>query len=249
MNKFFSYYSALCTGINTSSVFTFDPLVISIKKMLVEELKQIVFYIEKLTNSNFDMSLYRDKVIEFISLLIVNLDFNKESFFVIIQDLNDNKLKLEEIYKKYCSDNSLTPELFAQKSYVLKTKDDILKILNEYERQNDYEVIDYSLNKKNLSDIIISLVLNACNCLIELKNFGIDYIEAKKEVLKLLNSSNFPQLSDEEWKEKIKEFSHCNYKITRELYKKIIEKYGPIRNSIVSTSKYKGKAIFILIMK
>ena len=80
MNKFFNYYNYLCIGANTPSVFSYDPYITAIKEMLVSELQQIVYYIEKLKGLNMDMSGYRDKVIDFISVLIVNLDFKKESF-------------------------------------------------------------------------------------------------------------------------------------------------------------------------
>ena len=73
MNRFFNYYNSLCIGANSPNVFSFDPYIIAIKEMLVSELRQMVFYIEKLKNLDVDMSVYRDKVIEFISILVVNL--------------------------------------------------------------------------------------------------------------------------------------------------------------------------------
>ena len=85
MTKFFNYYNSLCVGANSPSVFSFDPYLIAIKEMLISELRQIVFYIEKLKDLDVDMSVYRDKVIEFIAILIVNLDFRRESFFTIVQ--------------------------------------------------------------------------------------------------------------------------------------------------------------------
>ena len=91
MNKFFNYYDSLCVGANTPTVFAFDPYVTAIKELFVSELQQIVFYIEKLKKLEIDMSVYTDKVIEFISILIVNLDFRKERFFVIMEDLYNNK--------------------------------------------------------------------------------------------------------------------------------------------------------------
>ena len=47
MTKFFNYYNSLCTGENSPNTFSFDPYMFAIKDMLLLELAQIVFYIEK----------------------------------------------------------------------------------------------------------------------------------------------------------------------------------------------------------
>lgn len=245
MNKFFNYYNYLCIGANTPSVFSYDPYITAIKEMLVSELQQIVYYIEKLKGLNMDMSGYRDKVIDFISILIVNLDFKKESFFVIIEDLYNNKKKLEELYINACKDFDGEPVLLAKEKENLSSKETILKALNEHEKNISDKKITLSENKKILYEIMINIVLNACNCLIELKHYGIDFPQAKDEVLKLFNSSNFPSDDDEKWKEKIMDFAKCNYKIVKLLNSAIIEKFGPVKDADVSLSKKKGKAILV----
>ena len=245
MNKFFNYYNSLCIGSNSPNVFSFDPYLIAIKEMLIFELRQIVFYIEKLKDLNVNMSLYRDKVIEFISVLIVNLDFKKESFFAIVEDLYENKNLLQDMYNSECEKQGVLPQKIDVIESKLVDKGSIIKILNDYEQNLSNDLSSLSLNKKILYQIMINLVLNACNCLIDLKNYGIDFVEAKEEVLKLFNASNFINADESEWIRTIRTFAKCNYKIMLTLNNKIIEKYGPISKSVVPLSTKKGKAILV----
>ena len=244
MNKFFYFYNSLCNGSNTPTAFSFDPYIIAVKEMLVSELQQIVYYIEKLKDLNIDMSEYRDKVIDFISILIVNLDFKKESFFIIVEDLYNNKKKLEDMYINACEDIQKEPVLLAKDKINLNSKESIIKALNEPDKN---ELNNYELSSKNkiLYELMVNIVLNACNCLIELKNYGIDFIEAKEEVLCLLNTPNEKTSSFEELKEKIKKFSECNYIIVKLLNKTIEEKFGPAEKTNVNLHAKKGKAILV----
>ena len=247
MNKFFNYYNSLCVGANAPAVFAFDPYVTAIKELFVSELQQIVYYIEKLKSLSVDMSDYTDKVIEFVSVLIVNLDFRKESFFVIMEDLYNNKKMLEKMYISACEKAEKTPKPLSETSMDLSSKEIILKALNEREKNinnKDFQQ-DFSRNRKILYEIMINLVLNSCNCLIELKGFNVDFEKAKNQVLKLLNTTNIPSLTDEELIVVIKNFSLCNYKIMKLLYSTITEKFGPVIKKDVPLSYKKGKAILV----
>ncbi len=245
MNKFFNYYTSLCAGVNTPSIFSTDPFIISIKQMFLNELQQIVYYIEKLKDLNIDMSEYTDKVIEFISVIINNMDFQKENFFVIIEDLYNNKLLLEKLYISSCEKMDISPDLLNAYKQDLSSKDNILKALNEYEKNLQLSKSELNKNKKTLYEIIINLVLNACNCLIELKNYGVNSKDAKNKVLKLLNSSNFPSVTEEDLIFTIKKFSKSNYMIMKLLNETIIDNFGPIIEKEVSICKKKGKAILV----
>ena len=245
MNRFFNNYNSLCLGANSPAVFSFDPYFSAIKDMLVSELRQIVYYIEKLKDFDIDMSEYTDKVIEFVSILIVNLDFRRESFFVIVEDLYNNKNNLQKLYSEICLKFDIKPEIINEDELALSDKESIIKALNEHEKNRNERKEHLTTNKKNLYEIMINLVLNACNCLIELKRYGDDFIEAKQEVLKLFNASNFPASTEEVWINKIKEFSRWNYEISKRLDNRIIEKFGPMRKTKAQFLMKEGKAILV----
>lgn len=244
MYKFLNYYNSLCSGLNNSAAFAHDPYITAIRELLVFELQQVVYYIEKLKDFDVDMKKYTDKVIEFISILIVNLDFQKESFFVITKDLYENKKSLEQLYIAACEEDNIKPELLTETN--LSSRENILRALNDRElnaKNNSVEEVDNG--RKNLYEIIINLVLNACNCLIELKNYSLDFSEAKDQVLKLLNSSNIPSLNQEDLIKTIKDFSKCNYKIMQKLYSAENQKYGPSTSRKVEIGEKAGKCILV----
>ncbi len=230
MNKFYYYYNPVCEGYNSPTVFANDPYVNAIKDMFISEIQQLVFYIQKLKTLNVDMSVYTDKVIEFISVLIVNLDFQKESFFTIFEDLYNNKVMLKKMYISACENEAIKPDLLSSEIENLSSKDVILKILNEKEKKLEFKTgeNDNTLTKKYFYEIIVCLVLNACNCLIELKNYNINFTEGKNCVLNLLNQTNFPLLTNDEIKELIKNFSECNYQIMKRFYEAISKKFENI---------------------
>ncbi len=246
MNKFF-YYNPLCTGTNTPSIFANDPYVNAIKEMFIFELQKVAYYVQKLIDLNTDMYLYLDKIIEFISVLIVNLDFKKESFFVIIEDLYNNKVMIRKMYEAKCNELNIKPELLPDNNENLSSKDIILKMLNDEERNKNNKIPFKNIDKKkkSLYEIILCIVLNACNSIIELKSYNEDFKEAKEAVLKLFNATNFLTLSEKELISVINDFSKYGYKTTKELYRKINEKYGPIIKNRVSLQRKQGKSILV----
>ncbi len=246
MNKFF-YYNALCSGSNTQSVFSIDPYVTAIKELLVSELKQVVYYIEKLRSFDFDMSSYTDKVIEFITVLIVNLDFTKENTFIIIEDLYNNKKMLEKMYISACEKADLEPDLFSENTGNLSSKDIILKALNEKEKDIKTSGLNLKTdkNKKYLYEIMMNIVLNACNKLIELKSYGISLENAKNNVLSFLNTTNIPSLSDDELKNIIRNFAKNNYETTKILYNTLMKRFGPVSKTKVDVCEKEGQAVLV----
>lgn len=244
MNKFF-YYNSLCLGSNTQSVFSIDPYVTAIKELLVSELKQVVYYIEKLRDLDFDMNSYTDKVIEFITILIVNLDFTKENTFIIIEDLYNNKKMLEKMYISASEKLGIETELFPENSKNLSSKDIILKALNEKEKDIKTNNEKIEKNRKYLYEIMMNIVLNTCNKLIEIKSYGITCENAKNQVLKFLNTTNIPSLSDKELIEIIKNFAQTSFETTKTLYNTLMNKFGPISKTKVDVIEKEGKAILI----
>ena len=115
MNKYFHYFHPSCSEGTSSVSFAYDSTVIALKELLLFELQQIAYYIDKLSSLGVDVSIKRDKVVEFISIVITNLYLKRESFELIVKDLEDNKDKLEAEYISVCSDLSKEPELLTEK--------------------------------------------------------------------------------------------------------------------------------------
>lgn len=245
MEKFFYCYNSNCKAVNSTSVYSYDPYFLAIKKLLFLELRQITFYIQKLKDLNVDMSPYIDKVVEFIYVLIINLDFKRENFFEIIQDLYKNKCDLKNKYILLCKDKNTENEACNINEIDLTSRTEILKVLNDFEKNIQSENSLLPENKQCLYNVMLALLLSTCNYLIELKEFDINLIKEKDLVIDLLNSSELSSVDDNLSIEKINNFTKLNFEIYKILNSVIFEKYGSIQNSIVQTSVKKGKSILV----
>jgi len=244
MNKFF-YYNSLCSGSNLQSVFSIDPYISAIKELLLSELKQVVYYIEKLRALDFDMSVYTGKVIEFIAVLIVNLDFSKDSTFIIIEDLYDNKKMLEKMYISACEKSGIDAQLFPETEDNLSSKDIIIKALNARGIKTAAQASRAGAAAKYFNEIMVNIVLNTCNKLVELKNLNVNLIEAENSVLKLFNTSNTGSLKEDELKNIISDFAEKSYKTAAALSAAVMEKFGPVSRVHAPVLEKEGKAVLV----
>ena len=246
MSVFFNYNNPLCSLGQSPTPFSFDPSINYLKELLLSELKQICYYILKLEDNHLETEKYRDKVIYFISLIIVNLEFKREDlkqFFKIIRELKD---EIEEEYEDFCNKNGLSVQLITP-SYKLDSNNsnNLSKKISEGERQSLLKSVILSKTKQNLYEIIINLVETSCLFLSELDNYGIDDKLGKIEVIKLLNQTNFTSVADEKWVSKIINYSKINYRIMRSFKDLILETYGPVEENEVSMDLKKGPSILI----
>lgn len=245
MSKFFSYNNPICIEGHTPRVFSYDPSIISLKELLLFEIKQIAYYIMKLEDLGTDISDVRNKVIKFISYVIVNLDFKRDKFNKIIEDLKKEKKKLEEKYLKTCEEKNAVFQPLKIPDELAEGKIDIIIAINEGEKQSFLKNTSISKTKKNLYEIISTLIQNACIFLVELENYGKKCPEGEEAVIKLLNSANFISLSEDKLKSKIKNFTEVNNKIMKKLKNTILNKYGPVEESEVDLSIKEGKCILV----
>ncbi len=245
MNRFFNYTTSACTDLHSMSVFAFDPSISSLKEVLMYELQHIAYYITKISELEVDTDEIRNRLIKFIAKVVVNLDFKRETLNVIIEDLKDEKRKLEEQYIKVSEDMGLPYQTLKTNPILDTEKMDVITAINQGERQSLLKNLNLSKSKKNLYDIMMNLVKNTALYLVEVENYDKPYIEGEQAVLRLLNATNFMTASEEKLKNKIYEFSKYSRQAMVLIKKNIIEKYGPIVLSEVDLSIKPGKSILV----
>ncbi len=245
MSIFFNYDNPICNEGNSPSVFSFDPSILSLKELLLCELKHIAYYIVKLSDLSIDTSEIRNKVIQYISLVFVNMDFKRDEFKEIIEEIKEDRTILEEKYYGVCQKHGTTFQPL-KPSYDLKAGTfDIISAINEGERQSIIKNTILSENKKTLYEVMMSLIKNACLHLVEIENYGRECEESKDAVIKLLNTTNFPTTPDEKWLAKINEFSKVTLKIMEQLREVFLEEYDGINEKEVSLDLKEGHAILV----
>ncbi len=242
MNKFFHYFHPSCSEGTSSVSFAYDAGIISLKEILMFEIQQIAYYVKKLGEVGADVSLKRDKVVNFIAIVITNLYVKRENFEYIISDLEKNNEKLEEEYIALCSEKGLTPELLREVSGLELKK---FSHINIDERQNFLKKQFLDNDKHVFYEIIVKLVQTSCILISELKEYGINENKAKDEVIDILSKCNFINESNEVWIKNIDDFSKVNFRLNLSLSNVLTKIYGQVGLHNVLTSPVSGKSILV----
>lgn len=245
MSIFFNYNNPGCLQGESSCQFSLDPSISSLKELLMYELKQISYYITKIDELSGDTKKIRDEVIYYIALGSANLDFKREEFNKIINELRENKKELENTYIETCKLQNVSAQTLKPFYDLTPGKTEITKAINEGERQALLKNTILSKTKKNLHEIMITIIQTCSLYLKELENYNIDDVEGKKAVIKLLNTTNFATMDDEKWKSKILEFSKVNFRIMKSLKDLMEKNYGPLEEKTIDIKTKKGPAILV----
>ena len=245
MSVFFNYDNPICNEGNSPSVFSFDPSILSLKELLLCELKHLAYYIVKLSDLEIDTRQIRDKIIQYISLVFVNLDFKRDEFKEIIEEIKHDRMELEKSYYGVCKQRGSTFQPL-KPSYDLKSGSfDIISAINEGEKQAILKNTILSENKKTLYEVMMSIIKNACLHLVEIENYGEDCSDSKDAVITLLNTTNFPTTPDEKWLAKINDFNKVSLKIMAQLRNIFSNNYGGIEEHEVNLDLKEGPAILV----
>lgn len=244
MSIFHNYSNPQCTEGHTPSSFSYDPSIISLREMILYELKRLSYYIVKLEDMSVDTMDTIDEVIAHTALTIINADYKRDKYIRTIDLYKEFINKLEKTYMEQCKQlgYSYQPLHSPDNS---ENDMDISTTINKGEKQNVFKNISLTKTKRTLYEIIEHLVKDASLHLAEIHNYGHNYVEGKKAVIRLLNSVNFVNVPDEKWKAKIEGFIDINFSIANKLQEIISEKYGPIEEKSVDLTIKSGKAILV----
>ena len=127
----------------------------------------------------------------------------------------------------------------------LDKKLDITELIRLGEKEFSGKLKSLSDEKRNLYEIIFLVLKSICINLVELKSFGTDDNCAYTEILYLLNTINFPELSKRILTKKINLAVKIDYGLIKKLYEIKQEKYGEQTEGNVPYTTYKGKAILV----
>ncbi len=245
MSIFFNYNNPSYLLGQSSCPFSNDPTVSSLKELLIFELKQIAYYITKLDELSIDTKKDQNRIIQIISTIASNTDLKRSEINKIIAEVKKEKIHLEKSYMNEC----LTKNIIAQPlkpNYNLSPEEiTIANSINEGEYQTHLRYKILSEFKKHYYEIIMNLIENCSLYLIELDSYGVESPDTKLEVIKLLNITNFPSVTDEKWFHHINEFVKTNYRIMKKMRDFLRETFSPIEMREIDTSIKKGPAILV----
>ena len=245
MGLFFNYDNPVCNEGATPVVFSYDPSIISLKELLIYELSQMAYYEEKLRKIGYDTGKITDLIINYITLTVVNLDFQKDVFLNIIKNLYDEVQKLTLTYKEECKLRNEPFEPVEGEKLSFETKNENIDALKFGEKQSVKKNTSISKFQKTATDIAVMLISNACLCITEIENYEEQIGDEKFKIPELLKAINYDNLSEKELKNHIIDFAKTNREIMTKLNRIICKKYGPIEETDVKLNIKKGKCILV----
>ena len=245
MGLFFNYDNSVCNEGTTPVVFSFDPSITSLKELLIYELSQMAYYEVKLRELGEKTETLTDKIINYITLAVVNLDFRKDQFLNMIKNLYNEVESVKQEYIGVCKSKEQPPELIIGEKLSFETKKNGIDAVNFGEKQSIMKNTVFTKNKKLLSDIAVMLLSNACLCVTEIENYGINCGDMKYRIPEIMKTVNYDNLPDITLQKKIMDFAKVNNSIMKKLNGVIAEKYGPTIETEVNFSIEKGKCILV----
>ncbi len=244
MNKYFYYFHPSCSEGTSSVSFAYDSTIIPLKELLMFELQQIAYYLDKLSSLGVDVSAKRDKLIEFITVVITNLYLKREKFEFILKDLESNKDNLEELYLSVCEEQGIEPKVLTEKE-ISGLRAGKFKEISIEERLKNFKNSVFPSSKQFFYEIIMRLVQSTSIMITELKEYGVNDTKSADEVVRVLAKCNFVNESDEVWEKNIDEFSKVNYRLNLTLSNVLSETYGAVKRHCIPTNTVKGKCILV----
>jgi len=228
----------------SKGICSISPSLSFLHEVIKSYLKELAFYLLKLNELGVKNEEIKENVIDVISGLIVNVDYDEEQFSKVHARLYSDLTQAKNLYFSLCKKNNLKAELLSSKlgnpqKYTLS--DAIRQGQTLISNKND----KYTLVQKELFELNYIIIKSICTHLVELKELDVDNEEAYEALLSLLNIMNSSDVPEEELQKEIKKIVELDHDILRKLQDTREERYGEIIPTEVSLSTRPNKAILV----
>lgn len=227
-----------------NGICSIDPSLSSLQEVILLYLKELAFYLLELKKLGVNNEKINENVLDTISGLVSNVDYSQEQFQNIIKRLYGDLLQAKELYTSLCEKHNLEVNIL-KSNLKISRNFNLSEAIKQGERTFIKKSKSFTVEQKNLFEIILLLIKSVCINLVELKGLGVDNKEAYKELLSMLSTMNYYTIPAEKLHEKIQEFVKLDYSLLQLLYESRIEKYGEITPTEVSFSTRPNKAILV----
>ncbi len=247
-SNFFNEFSDKSSCQN-SGMCSIDPSSYALEELLLNEIKQIAFYVVKLEefgalNNTPNIKNIINSAIKAMTVIIVNTAIRLEDYKELLYTLEKNKTEIKEAYLDCCKTKKIKYELVenAQKLPQNPTLTNLLKAGEAIviEKRKEYEP-----KKLNLIELIIIFAKTSAINIEKLHHLNYSDFKLNYEILKFLNLTNIPALKREKLKKKICDFSCTSLEIWKKLIEKTESTYGTRQNAEINLKIKEGKSILV----
>lgn len=221
-----------------------NPSQSSLQEVTLIYLKELAYYLVKLKEFGANNEVIKSTIIEAISGIIVNIDYNEEQFKKLIFTLSQDLSEAKTIYADLSKKNNVEP-MFV-KSYFKHTADfSLSEVVKKGEKYFIQRNIDFTSEQKNLYDIMILLIKRLCFKIIQVKSYKKNYDKAYDTILTLLNALNCDDIKIKKIKSLIEESTQEYHNLLNILYKAQEEAHGKRQSVYISFAPRNGKALLV----
>lgn len=235
----YQYDSCISKGI-----CSINPRTSSLREVLVMYLKHLAFYTLQLKYLGIKNNATENIILNTLSGLMSNLESGNKEFYQTLINLKSIIIESVDTYKRICKERNIKPKEVTT-NIKLNKNFNITDLIRLGESEFSQKLKFLSDEKRNLYEIIFLVLKSICINLVELKSFDIDDKCAYVEILYLLNTINYPEISKKILIKKINKAVDIDGLLSEKLYKTRIEHYGNPTEAQVSFSTNSGKAILV----
>lgn len=223
-----------------------DPIVYSLMEVMLYELKQISYYYLKMQELGYENKKLKNKILDYLSLVLIGYEFNREDFIDILKEIHNTKEAVRESFTNICEQKNLDCQILKSNIKFEKfAKFDLASIVNQGEQQAILRNKTLNQNMKILYEIILNLIKSSSIRLGELQSYSDDYLPEEDSILRLFNNLNFSTMTEAKLIRKINDFAKINLDIHRKHHKINEEYYGKIKLNDVVVGVKAGKSILV----
>lgn len=235
----YQYDSCISKGI-----CSINPRTSSLREVLVMYLKQLAFYTLQLKYLGVKNSSTEDIILNTLSGLMSNLETGNKQFYQTLVNLKSIIIESIDIYNKICKERGIKAKEI-KTTIKLNKKLNITDLIQYGEKEFSKKLKSIPEEKRNLYEIIFLVLKSICINLVELKSLGINDTCGYSEILYLLNTINFPELSKRILIKKIKKAVEIDYILSKKINETRENLYGKQTEAKVSYTTYPNKAILV----
>lgn len=225
-------------------IHSVNPSLSSLQEVILIYLKELAYYLLQLKDLGANNAIIRENVIEAISGIISNVDYNPEQFKKIILILNRDLNQTKALYISLCTKNKQDAKIL--KPYFKHGKNfDLSEIIRKGEKYFIKKNTSYSFDQKSLFDIMLFLIKNICVKTIQIRSYKKDYEKAYNAILILLNTMNFDNADIDNAKSIIEACTFEYHNLIKELSDAQEKAYGERESVYISFAPRNGKAILV----
>lgn len=225
-------------------VCSIHPSVNALYQIILNEIREISFYLVKLNAFNIVDKGATRVALEGLSTFLINTSYNQEKYLKFLDNLFDTKMQIKERYLSYCRENQVAGEII-NTNFSLKKNATISELINF--AQNNFINKQKNIDKKR-QRLFETITLFARLCAIELvkiKKHDESFDEFDFEVVRFFALTNSYFIRNEKIIRRIYQFSNFARKIILKLASIYQEKYGEKESANTMISLLDGHCILV----